>query len=154
MPAAPTALDQIVSQLRLPEDPDHNKFRTFKTMDEARDYIGQQLVFWRPITGGAQIANNYQQALNLLNKAAAQDLGPNVSQEITQPLWRLQQQRYGFISSESPVAAFLAQLEKRSPEMARAAISYYDGTWTSRNWTANKERWHGLRCCLQSTLGV
>lgn len=129
MPAAPTALDQIASQLRLPEDPDHNTFRTFKTVDEAKDYVGRELVFWRPITGGAQIASNYQQLLNLLTKATAQDFGPNISQEITQPLLRLQQQTSGFIPSDSPVAAFLAHLEKKSPEMVRAAISYYVGTW-------------------------
>jgi hypothetical protein len=127
--ATAEVLDQIASQLRLPEDPDHNKFRTFKTMGEARDYIGRELIFWQPITGAAQIANNYRQLLNLLDRAAAQDFGPNINQAITQPLLRLQQPRYGFISSDSPLAAFLAQLEKKSPEMVRAAISYYDGTW-------------------------
>ena len=144
--ATAEVLDQIASQLRLPEDPDHNSFRTFKTMDEAKDYIGRELIFWRPITGGAQILNNYQQILNLLNQAAAQDFGPNIHQMITQPLLKQQQKTYGFIPSDSPVAAFLAQLEKRSPEMVRAAISYYDGTWnqSSGNWARSKEVLEGV----------
>jgi hypothetical protein len=115
-------------------------------MDEAKDYIGRELIFWRPITGGAQIASNYQQMLSLLNQAAAQDFGPNIHQMITQPLLKQQQKTYGFIPSDSPVAAFLAQLEKRSPEMVRAAISYYDGPWNQSggNWTRSKEALEGV----------
>jgi hypothetical protein len=143
-------LDKLATQIRIPIDPEHKKFRSFSTFQEAKEYAERELAFWRPITGAGKITSNYNTLLNTVNQIVADGGTAQGRQAMNQNLARLQQQAFGFIPSDSPFAQFLAQLEGRGPGMVGAAINYYDGTWNASGGTIARSKDHleGIIACI------
>ena len=141
-------LDQIVAtaNITVTFDDVAQQVRSFKTFRDMKEFFQGELEFWTPYSGGglSNIYGNFSFVVNELNQAAMQPSIDHAGQLISQVANRLQQQRLGFVYSQTPLAHFLTSLAAKRPELARGALSYYDGTFGQPPLTSSREYLAGI----------
>ena len=58
--AEPSLVDNLISRLQITLHGDKREILSFKTKQDAKDFVDRELAFWQPIRGAQTIESNYQ----------------------------------------------------------------------------------------------